>query len=186
VDALVTAPRERAVWLALGGNRGDRIANLRAALDALEAGGVKIDAVSSVCETPPWGIEDQPRFANIAAAGRTALDAHDLLRVCKRIEATQGRDFHAVRNGPRPIDVDILLIEGETVADPDLVIPHERMHERGFVLVPLAEIAPDVVHPLLGKTARDLLGAVDVDGIEVIAEPGWWTREPRKQIEDSR
>jgi 2-amino-4-hydroxy-6-hydroxymethyldihydropteridine diphosphokinase len=172
----VTAPHERAVWLALGGNLGDRIENLRAALDALEAGGVPIDAVSSVYETPPWGIEDQPRFANIAAAGRTALAAHDLLRLCKRIEARHGRDFSAVRNGPRPIDVDILLIEGETVATPDLVVPHERMHERGFVLVPLAEIAPDVVHPLLGQTVRELVAGVDVGRIEVIAGPGWWRR----------
>jgi 2-amino-4-hydroxy-6-hydroxymethyldihydropteridine diphosphokinase len=157
----------------LGGNLGDRIAQLRAALDALEAGGVAIDAVSSVYETPPWGIEEQPRFANIAAQGRTALESHDLLRLCKRIEAEQGRDFNGPRNGPRPIDIDILLIEGETVDAPDLEVPHPRMHERGFVLVPLAEIAPDLVHPLLGRSISELLADADIAGIEVLAGPDW-------------
>jgi 2-amino-4-hydroxy-6-hydroxymethyldihydropteridine diphosphokinase len=170
----VTAARQRRVWLALGGNLGDRVANLRGAFDALEAEGVAIDAVSSVYETPPWGIEAQPRFVNIAAAGRTSLTPHELLALAKRIEAQQGRDFSAVRNGPRPIDIDILLIEGEVVDTPDLVIPHERMHERGFVLVPLAEIASEVVHPLLQRTVAELLADVDVEGIEMLESPGWW------------
>jgi 2-amino-4-hydroxy-6-hydroxymethyldihydropteridine diphosphokinase len=170
----MTRPAERRVWLALGGNLGDRVGNLRAALDALEAGGVAIEAVSSVYETPPWGIEEQPRFVNIAAAGRSSLSPHELLALAKRIEAQQGRDFGAVRNGPRPIDIDILLIEGETVETSDLVIPHLRMHERGFVLVPLAEIAPDAVHPLLDRTLRSLLRDVDSAGITVMASGGWW------------
>lgn len=166
----------RAVWLALGGNLGDRVAQLRAALDALEAGGVAIEAVSSVYETPPWGIEEQPRFVNIAARGRTALTPHAILALAKRIEAAQGRDFATVRNGPRPIDIDILLIEGETVEAPDLFVPHRSMQVRGFVLVPLAEIDAEVVHPGLGQTMAALLEAVDVEGIEVLAGPDW--REP--------
>lgn len=165
---------ERRVWLALGGNLGDRIAHLRAALDALEAGGVAIEGVSSVYETPPWGIEDQPRFVNIAVEARTPLDAHALLRLCKRIEADRGRDFSTVRNGPRPVDIDILLIEDEVINDPDLVVPHRMLQERAFVLVPLAEVSPGVEHPLLRRTALDLLGDIDPEGVEVLAGPGWW------------
>lgn len=165
---------ERRVWLALGGNLGDRVAHLRAALDALEAGGVTVEAVSSVYETPPWGVVEQPRFVNIAVEARTARDAHALLRLCKRIEADRGRDFNTIRNGPRPVDVDILLIEGEVIDDEDLVIPHPRMHERAFVLVPLAEVSPAVEHPLLRRTARDLLEDVDLAGIDVLVGPGWW------------
>ncbi len=170
----MTVPRERRVWLALGGNLGDRVAHLRAALDGLEAGGVTIEGVSSVYETPPWGIVEQPRFVNIAVEGRTALDAHALLRLCKRIEAERGRDFSTIRNGPRPVDIDILLIEGEVIDDPDLIVPHRMLQERAFVLVPLAEVSPEVEHPLLHRTARDLLDDVDPAGIDVLAGPGWW------------
>ncbi len=176
-DAVVRGwpPRERRIWLALGGNLGDRVARLRAALDALLAGGVGIDLVSSVYETPPWGVEAQPRFANIALAGHTALAARELLALAKRIEAAAGRDFAAPRNSARPIDVDILAIAGETVDEPDLQVPHAALHERAFVLVPLAEVAADWRHPRLGRTTRELLAGVDAGGVEVIAGPGWWT-----------
>jgi 2-amino-4-hydroxy-6-hydroxymethyldihydropteridine diphosphokinase len=165
---------ERRVWLALGSNLGDRVAQLREGLDALVAGGVAIDAVSSVYDTLPWGVSEQPRYANAAARGRTGLSARELLQLCKRIEADAGRDFDAPRNSPRPLDIDILLIEAETVDEPDLVVPHPRMHERAFVLVPLAEIAPRVVHPGLGRTTRELLGGVDASGIEPLTDASWW------------
>lgn len=176
-DALVRPwpPRERRVWLALGGNLGDRVGQLRAALDALVAGGVGIDLVSSVYETPPWGIADQPAFANIAVAGHAMLTARELLGLAKRIEAAAGRDFTAPRNGPRPIDVDLLAIAGEQVAEPDLEVPHAALHQRAFVLVPLAEVAPHWRHPRLGRTASELLGGVDANGVTVLMAPGWWT-----------
>lgn len=164
------------VWLALGGNEGDRLQHLRDAIDALIAGGVNVDAVSSVYDTPPWGVTDQPSFANAAVSGTTALPAYALLALCKQIEAAQGRDFAAVRNGPRPIDIDIALIADELVEAPDLQVPHARLHERAFVLVPLADIAPAVRHPRLGLTLRELLGAVDQSGITLLAGAGWYRR----------
>lgn len=178
------AAASRRVWLALGGNLGDRLAHLAAALDALVAGGpeglegeggVAIDAVSPVYDTPPWGIEQQPRFANAAASGRSALGAHALLRLCKRIEAAQGRDFDAPRNAARPIDIDVLLIEGEMLSTPDLAVPHPAMHERAFVLRPLADIVADVRHPSTGHTIAELLATVDASEITPLAPVGWWT-----------
>lgn len=166
------------MWLALGSNLGDRLTELRVALDGLVAGGVAIDEVSSVYETPPWGIEDlnepQPSFANAAASGMTDLDPHELLRLCKRIEADAGRDFTASRNSARPIDIDVLLIEGEGVDTPELQVPHARMQERAFVLVPLAEIAPEVSHPRLRRTVVELLREVDRHGVVLFEGPRWW------------
>ena len=165
----------RRVWLALGANLGDRVANLRGGLDALLAGGVALDAVSSVYDTPAWPPgEGEPRYANIAASGETALTAHELLRLAKRIEVAAGRDLDAPRNSARPLDVDILALEGELLSAPDLEIPHLRMHERAFVLMPLVEIAPDFVHPRLGRSASELLAGLDRDGIAILEPVGWW------------
>ncbi|MDA1009952.1 MAG: 2-amino-4-hydroxy-6-hydroxymethyldihydropteridine diphosphokinase [Chloroflexi bacterium] len=149
-------PVRRRVFLALGSNLGDREAHLRAAVRGLQAGGVEVDAISSLYETPPWGVEDQPPFLNAAVAGQTALSAHALLALAKAIEAAAGRDLSAERWTARPLDVDIALIDGESVADPDLTVPHALLAERSFVLVPLADIAPGVVHPVLRATVEDL------------------------------
>jgi 2-amino-4-hydroxy-6-hydroxymethyldihydropteridine diphosphokinase len=175
-DAVVRGwpPAERRVWLGLGGNTGDRVATLRRALDGLEAGGVVVQLVSALYETLPWGITDQPRFANAALQGRTALAPLELLALAKRLEAEAGRDFGAPRTSARPLDIDLLLIEGVQVEDERLTVPHVHLHERAFVLVPLAEIAPELRHPRLGRTMRDLREGVAADGVEPLAAPGWW------------
>ena len=136
------------VYLGLGSNLGDRDALLRAALDALSSV-VAIDRVSSVYDTAPMLLSEQPRFHNVACAGRTALAPHDLLRKAKAIEAGLGRT-PGMRYGPRPIDIDILLYDRLILETPDLVVPHPGMAERAFVLFPLCEIAPELVHPVLG------------------------------------
>ena len=143
------------VYLALGSNLGDRQRNLEEALDRLTAH-VVLHRVSSVYETEPWGYVDQPRFLNAACSGATGLAPDDLLREVKAIEVKMGRVF-SFPNAPRPMDIDILLYGEQVIETPDLVIPHPRMAERPFVLVPLAEIAPDVVHPVLRVTAQELL-----------------------------
>lgn len=175
----MTRERERArrVYLGLGSNLGDRVARLRAALDALRAADVEIEAVSSVYDTPPWGVTAQPRFANIVAVARSRLGPFVLLGLVKTIEAEAGRDPGAERWSARPLDIDILLIEGEVVDSESLNVPHVRMHERGFVLVPLVEVAPAARHPLFGLTARELLEelpAIEREGIEIVEPAGWY------------
>ena len=148
---------KRQVYLGLGSNLGDRESHIKAALSALEAGGVEIEAVSALYETQPWGITDQPAFLNIAIVGETSLSPIAILNLAKCIEAKAGRDFTAPRWTARPIDVDILLIDGEVIQTDELCIPHMRMNERGFVLVPLADVARGVIHPKQLCTVGDLL-----------------------------
>ncbi|MCU1345501.1 MAG: sulD [Acidimicrobiia bacterium] len=131
----------RRAFLGLGSNLGDRAAQLRAAVAALP----DVHAVSSVYETAPvGGPEDQGRFLNLVVELRTALTARELLQWCGRLEQAAAR-VRTVKDGPRTLDVDVLWIDGVTVDDPDLVVPHPRMFERAFVLAPLAELAPDIV-----------------------------------------
>ncbi len=170
----------RRVYLGLGSNLDDRAAQLRNALDALRVGGVAIDTVSALYETPPWGVTDQPAFLNAAASGETALEATAILELAKRIEADAGRDFEAPRWAQRPVDIDILLIEGETVASALLTVPHALMHERGFVLIPLVDIAVEVLHPLERQTVAELEAALpDSERVDVIdvADAGWYALE---------
>ncbi|MEX2372855.1 MAG: 2-amino-4-hydroxy-6-hydroxymethyldihydropteridine diphosphokinase [Dehalococcoidia bacterium] len=168
--------RARRVYLALGVNLGDRREHLRAAVRALRGGGVAIDTVSSLYETPPWGVTDQPPFLNAAVSGPSALGARDLLALAKRIEAAAGRDFAAARWSARPLDIDIALIEGERVDEPDLVVPHALLAERSFVLVPLAEVAGDLVHPVDGRSIamlRDARPEAERAEVRRVAGPEW-------------
>ena len=154
-------------YLALGTNLGDRSANLRAALEALAAR-LTLAARSRVYETPPWGYADQPAFFNMVIAARTDLPPLALLDMLKSLETALGRR-PSFRYGPRQIDLDILFYDDLVLDLPRLTIPHPRLHERAFVLVPLAEIAPDLVHPQIGLPVRALLGAVSTAGIHEVA-----------------
>ena len=156
------------VYLALGTNLGDRLANLRAALRSLQPD-LEVAAASRIFETPPWGFTDQPAFLNMAVHARTALEPESLLRKLKTLEVELGRE-QTFRWGPRLIDLDILFYDDLVMNTPPLVIPHPRLHERGFVLVPLMDIAPDLVHPLLGKTIRQLLAKLDAGEIVLHTE----------------
>jgi len=152
------------VYLALGANLGDRPANLRTAIAALPPSVVVLQS-SPVYETPPWGLTDQPAFLNMVVKAETRLEPAALLAYLKRIEQELGR-APTVRWGPRLIDMDILFSGDLILNTPGLVIPHPRLHERAFVLVPLADIAPDFVHPLLRKTAAEFLVGCDTSGIK--------------------
>ena len=150
-------------YLGFGSNIGERRHNLRAAVDAL-APQVRVLAESSVYETPPWGDVDQPAFLNMVLQAETELSPTELLEHIRRIEADLGRQ-QTYHWGPRRIDIDILLYEDLIIDTPELVIPHPRLHQRGFVLLPLETIAGEVVHPALGLTVRELLQHVDTSGI---------------------
>ena len=160
-------PRDYAViaYLGLGSNLGDRLANIQEAVDRLaKVHGVSLQKVSPVYETLPAGGPEQPDYLNAATEIVTSLDAVCLLDACLAIEDVMGR-VRGERWGPRNIDIDILLYGGERIVTDRITVPHPRMHERVFVLQPLADIAPDAVHPPTGLSVGELLGRVNVSGI---------------------
>ncbi len=152
------------VYLGLGSNLGERAANLQAAVRAMPPK-VRPLAQSPVYETPPWGYTDQPRFLNLVVQAETDLAPLKLLDFLKNLELEIGRT-PSFRYGPRQIDLDILFYDDLVLQTPELCIPHPRLHERAFVLVPLADLAPHLCHPGLGQTVAEMLSNVDASGIQ--------------------
>lgn len=158
------------VYLALGSNLGDRQTNLEGAMKRL-AQELVIEQTSSLYETEPVGYREQPLFLNAVCRATTNLSPFELLHLDKEIETALGR-VPSFPNGPRIIDVDILLYGEEVMETAELTIPHPRLPERAFVLVPLAEIAPQLVHPILHATIREL--ATRVDGLSGVRKIAPW------------
>jgi 2-amino-4-hydroxy-6-hydroxymethyldihydropteridine diphosphokinase len=147
---------DKTIYLSLGSNVGEREMHLRTAIAALADAGVRVTKVSSFYETEPVDLLEQPWFLNCVVEGETEAPALELLRALRGIEARMGSK-KMVAKGPRLIDMDILLYGSERINTPELQVPHPRMHLRRFVLVPLAEIDAEVVHPILKLKAAQLL-----------------------------
>ena len=146
-------------YIGLGSNIGNREENCKEAIRLLEENGISVKKQSSMYETEPWGVKEQPRFVNMAVEIETTKKPEDLLGILKNIENQMGRT-ESVKWGQRIIDLDILLYDDLIVETPHLEIPHPFMHEREFVLRPLAEIAPDKRHPVIGKTVKEMLNSL--------------------------
>ncbi|NJD59356.1 MAG: 2-amino-4-hydroxy-6-hydroxymethyldihydropteridine diphosphokinase [Anaerolineales bacterium] len=153
------------IYLSLGSNLGNRLNNLQAAMNELE---IKISQIqqSPIYETEPWGYSDQPLFLNQVIRASTSLEPHELLTFLKATEVKMGRQ-ETFRFGPRLIDLDILFYDDVILETPDLTIPHPRMTERAFIIIPLSDIAPDLIHPVAGKTIQQLKAELDPSSVRL-------------------
>ncbi|HJS17697.1 MAG TPA: 2-amino-4-hydroxy-6-hydroxymethyldihydropteridine diphosphokinase [Anaerolineales bacterium] len=154
------------VYLALGSNLGNRQDNLKQALTALTPQ-MEVRAKSRIYETLPWGFENQPNFLNQVVKAQTYLEPEPLLKHIKRLEVALGRQA-SFQNGPRLIDIDILFYDELVLDTPELSIPHPRLPQRGFVLLPMLDIASDLIHPVLKKSIREMAASCDLSGITPI------------------
>lgn len=168
------------VYLGLGSNVGDRRANIEEALKRLHESRIQVQRVSSLYRTEPVGYTAQPWFANCAAEVMTDLMPLQLVRRCQAIQRQMGRR-PGPRNGPRLIDIDVLLYENAVVRSAEVTIPHPRMAERRFVLVPLSEIAADAEHPITRQTIGDMLASAPAASVVRLREP---SRVLRKSMEN--
>lgn len=151
-------------YIGIGGNVGDVFENMKSALNLLnDHSSISVNRISRVYKTPPWGIEDQDWFLNACVSVETNLTAQELLQSCLEVEVALKR-IREIRWGPRTIDLDVLVFGEENIAHDNLQVPHPRMHERAFVLMPMADIAPDLF--LNGKTISQWLEAIDTTGIQ--------------------
>lgn len=150
--------------ISLGSNLGDRLGIIRQAALLLKGNSVSIIASSDVFETEPWGIRNQPSFLNACLLIETEASPRDLLLKIQSIESELGRvaRFHW---GPREIDIDIIFMDGLEVNEDDLIIPHPEMNKRAFVLVPLNQVAPEWIHPILGKSVREMEMQISKKGV---------------------
>jgi 2-amino-4-hydroxy-6-hydroxymethyldihydropteridine diphosphokinase len=147
------------VYISIGSNLGNREENCRKAIKLLKENGIAVKKQSSMYETEPWGVKDQPKFINMAIEVETDKKPEELLRILKEIEKEIGRK-ETVKWGPRVIDLDILFYDDLILKTDNLEIPHPLLHERDFVLKPLCEIAPDKKHPVTGKTVKEMAASL--------------------------
>ncbi len=155
--------------IGLGSNLGDRVANLRAAINAIQQLGDSI-GMSAVYETEPFGVdEEQPKYLNMVVAIRTNLIPTVLLFKFLDIERTRGRTRNR-QNESRTLDIDILMVGSQVLETPELVLPHPRMHERAFVMLPLSEISPQAVHPTLKLTVSEIAARLSDQGVYRVGE----------------
>jgi len=158
-------------YISVGSNLGDKLANCRRGVEALVSGGeVRITGQSRIYTTEPVDFAEQDWFVNCVIRVETQLEPFELLDRLQAIQREAGRTAVKVRYGPRVLDLDLLLYDRLILDDPRLSLPHPRMHRRRFVLKPLCDIDPDVVHPVLGRAVRALLAELDEDGQQVVAQ----------------